>query len=176
MANRTAKKRSLFFWIRKAGASLFFTGFIPGAPGTIGSALTIAGIWYLHQNEKLSNYFNAEQPLIWWWCSIFLVVVSLVLSKNARETFGKDDPGPVIIDEVAGQFITFFMVPYSMRALILGFVLFRFFDIVKPYPVNDMQQLDDNIGITMDDVLAGVYANCSLHLLLYAYEAVKGYL
>jgi phosphatidylglycerophosphatase A len=68
------------------------------------------------------------------------------------------------------------MVPISLRTLILGFVLFRFFDIVKPYPVNDMQQLDDNIGITMDDVLAGVYANCSLLLILYGYDLVKGYL
>lgn len=153
-----------------------FTGFIPGAPGTIGSALTVLGIWYLHQHKVLSGYFNEHQPLIWWAASIVLVIVSLIFSLHAKETFGKDDPGPITIDEVAGQFITFFMVPISIRTLIIGFVLFRFFDIIKPYPVNDMQQLDDNIGITMDDVVAGVYANCCLLLIVYGYEAVKGYL
>ncbi|MBN1576615.1 MAG: phosphatidylglycerophosphatase A [Chitinispirillaceae bacterium] len=175
MAKQTGN-RSLFYWIRKTGASLFFLGFIPAAPGTIGSAVTVAGIWYLHRHEQYSALFNAQQPLIWWACSIGLVLMSLVLSSHAKETFGRDDPGPVIIDEVAGQFITFFMVPLSLRTLIAGFFLFRFFDIVKPFPVNDMQQLDDNVGITMDDVLAGVYANCSLLLTLAAYRWIRGYL
>jgi len=168
--------KSLFYWIRKAGASLFFLGFIPGAPGTVGSAVTVGGIWYLWQHKVLSAYFNPEQPLIWWFASIFLVGVSLALSYKAKATFGKDDPGPVVIDEVAGQFITFFMVPLSIRTLVLGFFLFRFFDVIKPFPVDDMQELDDNVGITMDDVIAGVYANCSLHLLLYIFHVIREYL
>ena len=175
MAKQTTN-RSLLYWIRKTGASLFFLGFIPGAPGTVGSAVTVAGIWYLSHKGLFPQLFDVQHPLLWWLCSIGLVIVSLFFSKRAKETFGKDDPGPVIIDEVAGQFITFFMVPLSMRTLIAGFLLFRFFDIVKPYPVNDMQELDDNIGITMDDVLAGVYANCSLLVILKCYEWVRGYL
>lgn len=153
-----------------------FLGFIPGAPGTIGSAVTVAGVWYLSRHELLSRYFNADRPLIWWGASIALVFISLAFSYHAKETFGKDDPGPVIIDEVAGQFITFFMVPISIRTLIIGFFLFRFFDIIKPYPVHDMEQLDDNVGITMDDVMAGVYANVCLLVFVYAYELIKGYL
>jgi phosphatidylglycerophosphatase A len=104
------------------------------------------------------------------------VAVSLFFSKRAKETFGREDPGPVIIDEVAGQFITFFMVPLSLRTLVAGFLLFRFFDIVKPFPVDDMQQLDDNVGITMDDVIAGVYANVTLLVLIACYEWIRGYL
>ncbi|MBN1308150.1 MAG: phosphatidylglycerophosphatase A [Chitinispirillaceae bacterium] len=175
MAKRT-DNRSLLYWIRKAGASLFFLGFIPVASGTVGSAVTVAGIGYLHWHERYSALFNEHHPLLWWACSIGLVAVSLVLSSHAKETFGRDDPGPVIIDEVAGQFITFFMVPISLRTLIAGFFLFRFFDIIKPFPVNEMQQLDDGVGITMDDVLAGVYANCSLLLTLAAYHWIRGYL
>ena len=171
-----SSNRSFFYWIRKAGASLFFLGFIPFAPGTIGSAATVAGIWYLHQHPRWSLWFNADKPLIWWGSAIILVFISLLLSSRAKETFGKDDPGSVIIDEVAGQFITFFMVPLSIRTLIAGFFLFRFFDIVKPFPVNDMQQLDDNVGITMDDVIAGVYANISLLVVLACYQWIKGYL
>ncbi|MBN1758475.1 MAG: phosphatidylglycerophosphatase A [Chitinispirillaceae bacterium] len=168
--------RSRLYWIRKAGASLMFLGFIPGAPGTVGSAATIAGIWYLSRHEQLSRFVSPQQPLSWWILSIALVGVSLFFSSHARETFGKEDPGPVVIDEVAGQFITFFMVPITWRTLLAGFFLFRFFDIIKPFPVNDMQQLDDNVGITMDDVLAGVYANLALLAVLACYQWMRGYL
>ncbi len=113
---------------------------------------------------------------MWWFGSIILVAISLLLSSRAGSTFGSDDPGPVIIDEVAGQFITFFMVPISLRTLVAGFFLFRFFDIIKPYPVNDMQQLEGSLGITMDDVIAGVYANCSLFFILGLYHLIRGYL
>lgn len=175
MATATIR-RSPLYWLRRAGASLLFLGFIPGAPGTVGSAVTVAGIWYLHRHQWLTTLFNERQPMIWWVTSIILVLLSLLFSSRAKETFGRDDPGPVIIDEVAGQFITFFMVPLNVRTLIAGFFLFRFFDIVKPFPVNDMQQLDDNVGITMDDVLAGIYANCTLLLVLACYQLVRGYL
>jgi phosphatidylglycerophosphatase A len=173
---KKSEVRSRLYWVRKAGASLFFLGFIPGAPGTVGSAATIAGIWYLSRHEQWSAFFSPGQPLVWWVASFVLVAVSLFFSSHARDTFGKDDPGPVVIDEVAGQFITFFMVPISWRTLLIGFVLFRFFDIIKPFPVDDMQQLDDNVGITMDDVIAGVYANMSLLLILACYHWMRGYL
>jgi len=175
MAPRTNNK-SPAYWLRKAGASLLFLGFIPGAPGTVGSAVTVGALWYLHHEGCFPALFSLQQPVLWWGCSIALVLISLLFSSRAKETFGKEDPGPVIIDEVAGQFITFFMVPLSVRTLIAGFVLFRFFDIVKPFPVNDMQQLDDNVGITMDDVIAGVYANITLLLLIAGYHWVRGYL
>ena len=172
----TTEGRSRLYWLRKAGASLLFLGFIPGAPGTVGSAATVAGIWFLSRNAQWSMYLSPQQPLSWWIASFVLVAVSLFLSKHARQTFGREDPGPVVIDEVAGQFITFFMVPITWRTLLAGFVLFRFFDIVKPFPVNDMQQLDDNVGITMDDVIAGVYANMALLLVLACYHWMQGYL
>ena len=168
--------RSLFYWFRKTFASLFFLGYFPFASGTVGSAVAVAGIWYLNHHEKYSRWFCAGQPMIWWGCSIVLVGISLLFSYKAKETFGTDDPHPVIIDEVAGQFITFFMVPLSIRTLIAGFFLFRFFDIVKPFPVNDMQELDDNVGITMDDVIAGVYANISLLVILACYQWIRAYL
>ncbi len=168
--------KSFLYWVRKAGASLFFIGFIPAAPGTIGSALTVAAIWYLHKQEPFSGVFNPDRPLMWWVCCIAVTAISLMLSSRAKETFGDEDPGPVIIDEVAGQFITFFMIPLSIRMLIAGFVIFRFFDIVKPFPVYRMQELDDNVGITMDDVIAGIYANCSLLLIASVYHWIRGYL
>jgi len=173
---KTRIKRTPAHWLRKAGASLLFLGFIPGAPGTVGSAVTVAGIWYLRERQICAPLFDPQQPHLWWIAAIALVMISLLFSSRAKETFGEDDPGPVIIDEVAGQFITFLMVPLSIRTLVAGFFLFRFFDIVKPFPVNDMQELDDNVGITMDDVLAGVYANISLLFIVACYDWIRGYL
>jgi phosphatidylglycerophosphatase A len=90
--------------------------------------------------------------------------------------FGDDDPSPVIIDEVAGQLVTFFMVPLTLKTLIAGFLLFRFYDIVKPWFVNNLQELEEGVGITLDDVAAGVLANITLVLLLLGYNWVRAYL
>jgi len=82
----------------------------------------------------------------------------------------------VVIDECAGQFITFLFIPLSLKTLILGFFLFRFFDIVKPYPIFKFEALDDSLGITMDDVAAGVFANVTLMVILWGYHAVRAWL
>ncbi len=171
----TSKKPfSLLNLFRKIGASLFFIGYIPPASGTIGSALTVLGIWFVH--AKYPVFFDI-QHLVWYWgAAIALIAISIVLSSNAKNVFGKDDPSAVIIDEVAGQFITFFMIPISLYTLIAGFVLFRFYDIVKPFPVNKMEEMDDGVGITMDDIAAGVYANITILVLMACYHWVKGYL
>ena len=72
--------------------------------------------------------------------------------------------------------ITFLLVPITLRALIAGFILFRFFDIVKPFPIYHMEELEGGVGVTMDDVAAGILANASLLVLLIIYHAIKGYL
>ena len=77
---------------------------------------------------------------------------------------------------MAGQVITFFMSPISIKTLLIGFLLFRFFDIVKPFPIGTMQELDGGVGVTMDDVLAGVFANISLFLILGGYQLIRSYL
>ena len=68
------------------------------------------------------------------------------------------------------------MIPISLKTLLLGFLLFRFYDIVKPFPVYQMQELEEGVGVTMDDVVAGVLANVSLMIILAVYGWVKGYL
>lgn len=165
---------SLVYWIRKAGASLFFMGYFPFASGTIGSAAAVAMLWFAHSRW---GDFNSPDRLPLYWGGIFLLVaISIFLSSRSKEIFGKDDPSQIIIDEVAGQVITFFMVPISIKTLIVGFFLFRFFDIVKPFPINDMQELEGGVGVTMDDVLAGVFANICLLLILAGYQLIRSYL
>jgi len=77
------------------------------------------------------------------------------------------DPQFVVIDEVAGQLITFICVPLTWKSLLLGFILFRVFDILKPPPVRQLERIPEGAGIVLDDVGAGLYALAIMHLLLH---------
>ncbi len=160
-------------WLRKAGASVFFLGYVP-ASGTACSAVVTALLWLLH--EKTHLFQAPGQPVLYWLACMIVIAVSFFLASGSLELFGKEDSGKIVIDEVAGQLITFIFVPITVRILIAGFFLFRFFDIVKPFPVYYMEELEDGVGVTMDDVAAGIYANVSLLVLLMAYHVVKAHL
>jgi phosphatidylglycerophosphatase A len=94
------------------------------------------------------------------------------LCNDTIANFGKDDPNVVIIDEVAGQTLTFLFVPLSAPVLLVGFILFRFFDIIKPYPIHLFEQMDEGVGIMMDDIAAGIMSCVSLNLLLIVYNFI----
>src|SRR5664279_457589 len=115
-------------WILKTGASVFYLGYVPGMPGTLGSALVVVVLWYLHYHTGF-----VASAMVWWLAVIGLSILSVVLASRPQEVFGQQDPKQVIIDECAGQLITFFLIPLSLNTLVFGFILFRFFDIVKPY-------------------------------------------
>ena len=171
---KTKQSNSFENFLRRTGASMLYLGYFPFASGTLGSAVTVLGIWFL--NQKYPHFFTAANIVYYWGAMIAVVAVSIFISNKSKDAFGSDDPPQVIIDELAGQFITFFLIPISIQTLIAGFVLFRFFDIVKPFPVYKMEEMDDGVGITMDDVAAGVYANVSLLLIIAGYHWMKGYL
>jgi phosphatidylglycerophosphatase A len=167
------ENNSILNWLQKAGASVLFIGYLP-ASGTVASAVTVAGLWLAQ--PKLAAHHITTGSTGFWLLAIAAIVVSTVLSSRSRELFGKEDSGRIVIDEVAGQLITFLFLPLSIRTLILGFVMFRFFDIIKPWPVHCMEELAEGVGVTMDDVAAGVLANISILIILFAYHAVKSYL
>jgi len=171
---KTKKTFSFGNLFRRTGASMMYLGYFPFASGTLGSAVTVLGIWFIHQKYPL--FFTAANMVYYWGAMIAVVAASILLSNKSKEVFGSDDPPQIVIDELAGQFITFFLIPISIQTLVAGFVLFRFFDIVKPFPVYKMEELDDGLGVVMDDVVAGVYANISLLLIIAGYQWVKGYL
>jgi phosphatidylglycerophosphatase A len=135
-------------------------GLIPLAPGTWGSAVGV-GLYVLVRSATeravLSPALRTTVAL--------LVVIAVTLAgtwaaTRAEKLLGKKDPGAVVVDEVAGQLITFLFVPWDAGAwaLMLGFVLFRVFDIWKPYPVRRLERLESGLGVMADDVLAGAYA------------------
>jgi phosphatidylglycerophosphatase A len=161
-------------WIRRALGSCGFLGYIPPAPGTLGSLLVVVLLWLFR--GRLAPYFAPGYNVHYWIAALALIAASILVANNAREDFNAADPKQFILDECAGQFVTFFMVPFSWKALVLGFLLFRFFDIVKPFPVYNMEEIEGGVGITMDDVAAGVMANISLMGMIFVYHAIKNYL
>lgn len=166
------KKTAAF--LQKAGASVLGLGYFPIASGTVGSAAAIAVIVALHHYVPV--LFAPESAPLFWLVTVAGVAASMGLSSRAVDNFGSEDPSPIVIDEFVGQWITFLMVPVTWRTLLLGFLLFRFFDIVKPYPVYALEEAEGGVGITMDDVVAGICANICLVGALAAYHAVRAWL
>ncbi|MBD3421574.1 MAG: phosphatidylglycerophosphatase A [Chitinivibrionales bacterium] len=161
-------------WTHRIISSVFFAGYFPFASGTVGSAVTVVALYFVHRSYP--HLFDIRYAMFHWIFLVGMVGVSIIFSRHARELYGGDDPGQVVIDEVAGQLFVFFMLPLSWRNLLLGFLLFRFFDIVKPFPANKMEEMDDGVGITMDDVVAGIYANLTLFCIRSGYHWVSGLL
>ena len=126
-------------------------GYLPLIPGTFGSLVGI-GIFLL-----LSRTPAALVVAI-----VAVTCAGIWAGSRTEALAGRKDPGKVVVDEVAGQLIATlplaFFRPWSIAAVMVSFVLFRFFDIVKPYPANRLQELRGGFGIMYDDLVAGVYA------------------
>ena len=142
----------------RAIGSAFGLGYAPVAPGTVASAA--AALLYL--------YVPAIRELVWLVPMILLAVALGVWAGGMMELEYGEDPSQAVIDEVAGQWIALLFIPFSPLAVLLAFILFRLFDILKPGPVDWAQRLPGGWGIMSDDVLAGVFANLSLRLIMLA--------
>jgi phosphatidylglycerophosphatase A len=149
-------------------------GYLPLAPGTLGSLVGI-GVYCMVRGAAMKVFFNVRPSRDYNLLNVYygvlafelaaLVVITLVgiwAASRTERLSGRKDPGKVVIDEVAGQFIALLPVPYLLEAAwwtaILAFILFRFFDIVKPYPARKLESLDSGLGIMADDIVAGAYA------------------
>jgi phosphatidylglycerophosphatase A len=143
-------------WIAHTVATFFYLGYSPFAPGTAGTLGAIA-LFYL-----LSHVSSHVYILF----SLGFTVVSIWASGEVVGIFGKTDPGQIVADEVCGYLVTMFLIPPSLRNIILGFFFFRFFDIVKPPPVRRVERLPGGFGIVIDDVFAGIYSNIILQVVI----------
>jgi phosphatidylglycerophosphatase A len=149
-------------------------GYLPLAPGTWGSIVGI-GVYVLVRGAAMKLFFTAGEGRNLTLLHVYYGVIAFELvavfaialvgtwaASRTEKLSGKKDPGKVVIDEVAGQFIALMPVPFVIGAAwwtaILAFVLFRFFDIVKPYPARRLESLEAGLGIMADDIVAGVYA------------------
>jgi len=144
-----------FSLLTKAFGSALGTGYSPFASGTVASALA-AVIYLIPGCENILFLFP-------------LTIVSLALGVPAARAMEKEyghDPAEVTIDEVVGMWISLLFLPKSIPVLTLAFLLFRTFDIVKPYPARKFDAMHGGLGIMLDDVVAGLYANLLLQFLL----------
>ena len=127
-------------------ASVFGAGYAPVASGTVGSFVTVVAIWLL--------------PLTPLRIAVALVVVVLVgiwAGSRVERVLGKKDPGVIVIDEVAGMLLSVILLPRTIPVLITAFLLFRLFDIWKPFPARESQALTGGMGVMVDDLIAGFY-------------------
>ena len=138
-------------------AAGFGSGFLPFAPGTAG---TLVGI----------PFFLVLSPLSWPFYLLIIVMftgAAVYLAQEAEKIFAAKDPPCVVIDEIVGFLWTMFFVPSTVLNILLGFVFFRCFDICKPFPVRSLQdKLPGGYGVVGDDVMAGIYANIVLQLMI----------
>src|SRR5271167_238899 len=142
-------------------ATFFGAGRLRPGPGTWGS-LAAALLWWALAVRLPAS---AQVPVI-----LLLIVATTAIGIPAATLeargCGKKDPSHVVIDEVAGQLVTLVACPLHWKALLAGFILFRAFDIVKPFPIRSLERLPEGTGIVVDDLGAGFYALIVLQLLL----------
>lgn len=143
-------------------ATVGYSGYFPVAPGTVGSA---AGL-LCYALARWTGSPVAEAGLI-----VGLFAVGVWAGTTAERYFGGIDPGPIVIDEVVGMLITLAFIPVGWVAALIGFVLFRIFDVIKPYPAGRFERLHGGLGVMADDAMAAVYANLSLRLLMWLLPA-----
>ncbi|MGB9629178.1 MAG: phosphatidylglycerophosphatase A [Thermodesulfobacteriota bacterium] len=137
-------------------ATGFGVGYSPIVPGTLGTLLAIP--LYLFLSEIPSPIY--ELTLMGFF------FLSVWISERAEQFFGKKDDRRIVIDEIMGFFITMLWLEKSLFVIIMGFILFRFFDILKPFPLRNLEKRwRGGYGVVLDDVVAGIYANILIHLL-----------
>lgn len=135
-------------------ATGFGSGYFPVASGTAGSAVGVAFFWLIH----------GLPWFVYLALTICVVVAGIPISTRAEKIFGEKDSGKIVIDEIAGQLIALFGAPFTFWPVVGGFLLFRLFDIWKPF--RRVENLPGGLGVMLDDVLAGLCALAVLQTLL----------
>ncbi|MFB3852519.1 MAG: phosphatidylglycerophosphatase A [Vicinamibacterales bacterium] len=142
-------------------ASFACVGYFPVAPGTAGSLAALA-LFAIVQSQGSAFAMIAV--------TIVVLLLGTWSAGRAEAHFGVVDPGPVVIDEVAGMLISLALLPISVPVVFAGFILFRFFDIVKPWPARRLERLHGGVGVMADDAMCGIYANLAIRAGLWLLE------
>ena len=136
-------------------ATLGLVGYLP-APGTMGTLVTLPLVYLL------SSLFILDQCIL----ILLFTCVSYFIIKNALPYFSSSDPSHIILDEVIGCLITFIGINFYWQSLLAGFLLFRLFDIVKPFGIKRVEKISGAWGVLLDDCSAGLLANIVLYILV----------
>ncbi|MCF7872835.1 MAG: phosphatidylglycerophosphatase A [Candidatus Omnitrophica bacterium] len=156
MSNVDIKKSKLKDKIIIGLASLFGVGFIPGCPGTVGSLFGLLFVWLV------------KDQIIFSLLTVFIIILAFLIAGKTEKLFGQKDAKQIVIDELAGISVTFLFIPKTFIFILVGFFLFRLFDIIKVFPANRLEKKKGSLGIVGDDLVAGIYANLILQFLRLA--------
>ena len=143
-------------FIEKCYVTGCFLGYYPVAPATVASLFTI----FLY--FAISNL----SPLYYLSIIILMFIIAIPVVTKAEKYFGKKDSKEIVIDEVVGVLVTMFMIPEFKLGAVLGFFLFRFFDILKIWPASKIEKIEGGLGVMLDDIIAGIYANITIRIIL----------
>ncbi|MCP5053236.1 MAG: phosphatidylglycerophosphatase A [bacterium] len=143
-------------------ATFFNIGRIKLAPGTWTSLATMLLVFYIPAYWKAPLYVQLIAIGV-----VFLI--GIPAARYSEKHFETEDPSQCVIDEVAGQMVALLLVPHQIKFYFLSFLLFRFFDIFKPFPIKKLEHIPYGVGIMVDDIAAGLYALGLFHLLRYIF-------
>ena len=148
-------------------ATAFGAGYSPIASGTAGSAVAVLILWLVPFSQTGIVVFFVAVTVIGTWAA-----------DVVEAAVGDKDPGIIVVDEVAGMTLSVLVLPLTLPVLLAGFVLFRIFDVVKPFPAGRLQSLRGGVGVMIDDLFAGLYALLVLlvgFVLFRIFDVVKPY-
>jgi phosphatidylglycerophosphatase A len=159
METAASIKKSRFSWLI---ATFFYIGYMKPGPGTYASAATVV-LWWAAAHLIPANWLSLAALGV----AVLITLLGIPPSTVVARESGREDPGFVVIDEVAGQMTALIGAPATWNYLIAGLILFRVFDILKPFPLRRLENLPEGTGIMMDDVGAGLYALLLLQLWIH---------
>ena len=147
-----SKKAAVFL------ATGFYVGNIPFAPGTFGSLIGLP-LCFLLAGIHLAAAIIA---------ALLIIGLAIWIANAAAKTLKRKDPGCIVIDEIAGMVVTLIGLPFNLTTVVTGFILFRILDILKPFPIRILdKRVSGGLGIVADDVVAGIFANALMRILLF---------
>ncbi len=138
----------------KCLSSFFYLGHVPYIPGFFGS---LGGLlFYLLVSYSFTLYIGSL---------VVLTLLAFLVINKAEEIYGKKDAKPIVIDEAVGMMLALFLIPTKPLAIILAFIFFRLFDVLKPFPIKWAERQSSPLGVMLDDIISGIYANLSVQVL-----------
>ena len=140
-----------------------YAGYVPVAPGTAGSLVGLG----VHALVRWSGGCRLEVLVV-----SMIVVVGIWSASVGERHFGREDPGYIVIDEVAGMLVTLLWLPVTWLGALVGFLAFRVFDIFKPFPARSAERLPRGWGVMVDDLVAAVYGHLVVRLLVWVMPAL----
>lgn len=141
--------------IARTVASFFYLGHSPLMPGTVGS---LGGL--------IVYFLVKDRQLLYGFMIVFLFVLGMLFSAEAERIYRRKDASMIVIDEACGMLIALYLVPFSWKVVVLGFILFRFFDIIKIFPAKKVEKFSGAFGVMLDDLIAAGYTNIILQVLI----------